>query len=70
MFIILKMNPAVYGCKFQEFATALQCAISRSDGVCLLTEIICGVPQPKSHDSEIVIGHYFRERPSADVCLE
>jgi len=70
MFVILKMNPAEYGCKMQVFPTAPQCAISRSDVVCLLTGMKCGVRQLKLHDCQIQIGHYSRDRTSAGVCLK
>jgi len=70
MFHILKMNPAVYGRKLQGFPTTLQCAISRSDVVCLLTGINCTARQLKSHDHQKSIVHCTRERVSADVCLK
>jgi hypothetical protein len=37
---------------------------------CLLTGIKYGVRQPRSHDCQLCIGHYLRERTSADVCLK
>jgi hypothetical protein len=43
MIVILKMNPAEYGCKLQGFPTTMQFALSRCDVVCLLTGIYCGV---------------------------
>ena len=70
MFHRLKMNPAAYGRKLQGFPIAPRCPISRSNVVCLGTRINCVVPQPKSHDSQKLIGHCTRERMSADVCLK
>ena len=43
MIVMLKMNLTEYGCKLQGFPTALQFEIGRSDVVCLLTGINCGV---------------------------
>jgi len=43
MIVMLKMNPAEYGCKLQGFPTSPQVAKSRSDVVCLITGINCGV---------------------------
>jgi len=43
MIVMLKINPAEYGCKLQGFPTAPHVANSRSDVVCLITGINCGV---------------------------
>jgi len=43
MIIMLKINPAEYGCKLQGFPTAPQFAKSLSDVVCLVTGINCSV---------------------------
>jgi len=70
MIVILKMNPAEYGCKLQGFPTTLQFVKSRSDVVCLFTEIDCGVRQPESPNRYILIRCCSKERTSADVCLK
>jgi len=70
MIIILKMNPAEYGCKLQRFPTAPQVAKSQSDDVCGATGINCGVQPPESHNRYILIGCCLRECTSADVCLK
>jgi hypothetical protein len=70
MIVMLLMNPAVYGCKLQGFPTAPQVANSRSDVVCLVTGINCGVRPPESPNRYILITCCSRERTSADVCLE
>jgi len=70
MIVMLKMNPAEYGCKLQRFPTAPQFAKSRSDGVCLVTRINCGVRPLESPNRYILIGCCSRERMSADVCLK
>jgi len=48
MIVILKMNPAEYGCKLPGFPTAPQVAKSRSDVVCSITGINYGVRPPES----------------------
>jgi len=70
MIIMLKMNPAEYGRKLQGFLTAPQVAKSRSDVVCLITGINCGVRPLESPNPYISIGRCSRERTSADVCLK
>jgi len=70
MIVMLKMNPAEYGCKLQGFHTAPQEAKSRSDVVCLITGMNCGVRPPESPNRYILIGCCLRERTSADVCLK
>jgi len=70
MLFILRMNAAEYGCKLQGFPTALECAISPSNVVCLLTGMNWGVQQPQSHECQIQTGYYWRERMSSDVCLK
>jgi len=70
MSLIFRMNSPTYGCELQGFRTALQCAISRSDVVCLLGGIFCGVRLLQSNDCRTYIGHCTTERLSADVCLK
>jgi len=70
MIVMLKMNPAEYGCKLQGFPTAPRVANSRSDVVRLITGINCGVRPPESPNHNILIGCCSRERTSADVCLK
>jgi len=70
MIIMLKMNPAEYGCKLQGFSTAPQVVKSLSDVVCLITGINCSVRPPESPNHYILIGCCLRERRSADVCLK
>jgi len=70
MIIMLKMNPAEYGCKLQGFSTAPQFAKRRSDVVCLVTGINCGVRPVESPNRYILIGSCPSERTSADVCLK
>jgi len=70
MIVMLKMNPAEYGCKVQGFPTAPQFAKSQSDFVCLVTGINCGVRPPVSPHRYILTGCSLRDRTSADVCLE
>jgi len=70
MIVMLKMNPAEYGCKLQGFPTAPQFPKSPSEAVCLVTEINCGVRLPKSTNHHISIGCCSREPTSADVCLK
>jgi hypothetical protein len=70
MFVILKMSPAAYYSKLQGYLTALRCAISRSDVVCLLTGSYSSVQQPKSRGCKLYIEHCLRERMSADDCLK
>jgi len=70
MIVMLKMNPAEYGCKLQGFPTAPQVAKSQSDLVCLITGINRGVRPPDSPHRYILIGCCSRERTSADVCLK
>jgi len=53
MFIILKMNPAAYGCNWQGFPTSPRLAISRSDVGSLFTGTNRGVQQPKLRDCQI-----------------
>jgi len=55
MIVMLMMNPAEYGCKLQGFPTAPQLAISRSDVVCLVTGINCGVRPAESPNRYILI---------------
>jgi len=68
--LILRMNPAAYGWKLQWFPTAPWFAISRSDVICLIRGIYCGVRQPNLHDCHIWIGHCMREWMSADFCVK
>jgi len=70
MIVMLKMNPTEYGCKLQRLPTAPQLAKSRSDVVCLVTGINCGVRPPESLNCSILLGCSSRERTSADVCLK
>jgi len=70
MIVMLRMNPAEYGCKLQGFPTAPQVAKSRSDVVCLIKGINRGVRPPESPNRFISIGCCWRERTSADVCLK
>jgi len=70
MIVMLKMNPAEYGCKLEGFPTAPHVAKSRSDVGCLITGINCGVRRPESPNRSIIIGCYSRERTAADVCLK
>ena len=70
MIVMLKMNPAEYGCKLQGFPTTPQFAKSQSDVVCLVTGIHCSVRPPESPNLYISIGCCSRERTSADVCLK
>jgi hypothetical protein len=70
MIIILNKNPPQYSFKLQEFPTALRFAISQSDVVWLLAGIHCSARKPKSHDGQILIEYWLRERTSADVCLK
>jgi len=69
MTVMLTMNPAEYGCNLQGFPTAPQLAISRSDVVCLVTRINCGVRPPESRNRVKLMGCSSRERMSAHVCL-
>ena len=48
MTVMLMMYPAEYCCNFKMFPPAAQLAISRSDVVCLVTRINCGVRPPES----------------------
>jgi len=48
MIVMLKMNPAEYGCKLQWFPNAPQFEKSWSDVVCFVTGINCGVRPPES----------------------
>jgi len=70
MIVMLKMNPAEYGCKLHGFPTAPQFAKSRPDVVCLVPGINCGVRPPESPNRYISIGYCSRERTSADVGLK
>jgi len=70
MILILKMNPAEYGRKLWGIPTGPRFGISWSDVVCLLTGIDCGVPQPESHNCQILIGYCSMETTSADACLK
>jgi hypothetical protein len=70
MIVMLMMNPAEYGCKLQGFPTVPQVAKSRSDVVCSVRGINCGVRPPESPNRYILIGCCSRERTSADVCLK
>ena len=70
MIVMIKMNPTEYGCKLQGFPTAPHVANSRSDVVCLITGINCGVRPPESPNRYIFIGCCSMERTSADVCLK
>jgi len=70
MTVMLTMNPAEYGCNLQGFPTSPQLAISRSDVVCLVTWISCGVRPQESPNRVKYIGCSSRERMSADVCLK
>ena len=53
MLLMLKMNPAAYGCNLKGFATAPKCTICRSDVVCLLPGIHSNVRLPKLDDYQI-----------------
>jgi len=70
MIVMLKMNPAEYGCKLQGFPTAPEFAKSRADVVCLVTGINCGVRPPESPYRYILIGWCSRDSTSADVRLK
>jgi len=70
MIVILKMNPAEYGCKLQGYSTAPRFALSLSDVVCLSPGINCSVLQPELQDCQIFIAPCLRERMSADVWLK
>ena len=70
MIVMLKINPAEYGCKLQGFPTAPQFAKSQSDVFCLVTGINCGVRPPESPNCSILKRCSSRERTSADVCLK
>jgi hypothetical protein len=52
MNVMLTMNPAEYGCNMQGVPTAPQLAISRSDVVCLVRRIHCGVRPQESPNCE------------------
>jgi len=70
MIVMLKMNPAEYGCKLQGFPTCPQLAKSGPDDVCLGRGINCGVRPPELPNRYISIDCCSRERTSADVCLK
>jgi len=70
MIVMLNINPADYGCKLQGFPTAPQVAKSRSDVVCLIPGINCGVRPPESPNRHILIACCSKERKSADGCLK
>jgi len=70
MIVMLKINPAEYGCMLQGFPTAPQVAKSRSDVVSLITGMNCGVRPPESLNRYILIRCCFRDRTSADVCIK
>jgi len=53
MTVMLMMNPAEYGCNLQGFPTAPQLAISRSDVICFVTRMNCGVRPPESSNRVI-----------------
>jgi len=68
MIVMLKINPAEYGCKLKGFPTTPQFAKSRSDVVCLVTGINCSVRPPKLPNCWILIGCSSKKMTSADVC--
>jgi len=70
MIVMLKMNPAEYGCKLQGFPTAPQFPNSQFDVVCLVPGMNCGVRPPESPNRYILLGCCSRERTFADVCLK
>jgi len=49
MHILLKKNPAVYSSRLQGFQLVLGFAVSRSNVVCVFSQIHCSEPQLKSH---------------------
>jgi len=70
MIVMVKMNPTEYGCKLQGFPTGPQFAKSRSDIVCLVTGMNCGLQPPESPNRWILLGCCSRGRTSTDVCLK
>jgi len=70
MIVMLKMNPAEYGCKLKGFPTAPQFANSWSDVDCLVTGLNCGVRLPESLNRYLLIGCCSRDWTSGDVCLK
>ena len=70
MLVIVKMISAANSFQFQGFPTVRRCAIIRSDVVCLVTKINCGVRPPESPNRVKYIGCSSRERTSADVRLK
>jgi len=70
MTVLLTMKPAEYGCNLQWFPNSPQLAISRSDVICVVTRMNCGVRPPESPNRVKSIGCSSRERTTADVCLK
>jgi len=70
MYVLHKMNPAAYSWALHGLSTILWFASSRSDDVCLLTELKLCEQLPKFRVCDIYTAHSSMETTTADVCLK